>query len=495
MLIKRRKILVCFLILLCISLVACKNSENTLKPNDDQNNDKSFAISDLVIGFYEGTTNQSGQNVLTSLNLKEGGIYEFYISTLGLVDQGKYEMIDENSIKFSSQETTSEFIGKYNNGNIKSEFTINNNKTEYSFDQVGSPDDFYKVFLGDYIATNASNEVVVLSLRNNKMFEISSTDINGNFDIINGELILKGSNNELLSKGKFDVKEKVIDISLNINNVENNYTFFMNSEDNNISYYGYSAIGMSGNTPVTLIIKPAKRFEVITSKPRGIGVYEIGKSVDGGYEITLKYTDPASRPDGTDFIMNGVISSEDITNPNTTIIIEQIEYMVDMGEGSLSTMNLGRVEFSTKPFEEAVAEKPEVVQTPVETTEPKDTSGSNNQTETNEPKKPEETKPAEQNNENNDTKDTTLNIVGQYATTVMGTTEVLLDIKEDGTYELGTGETGKYEVTSDGKITFTPDTEGRNPYETVYDTTLNGFTINFAIIKGTPVNDYVFIKK
>lgn len=502
MFIKKRKLIAGILVLLLIiSLVGCKdsldNSETSL--HNKQDNTKGDTITnDFVIGFYEGTTNQSGQNVLTSLNLKEGDSYEFYISTIGLIDRGKYEMIDENSIKFISQETSSEIMGRYNNGKITSDFAIDGSKSEFIFEQVGSPDDFYKVFLGDYIATNSSDEIIVLSLRENKLFEISSTDINGNFDIINGKLVLLKGNNELLSIGEFDLKEKSITILLNLNNVENQYIFSQNSEENNIVYYGYSTKGMSGSTPVTLIIKPAKRFEIVTSKPRGIGIYEIGKSINGGYEIILTYTDPASRPDGSTFTMTGVINNENINDENTTITIEQIEYQVDMGEGSLSTMNLGRVEFSTKPLEEDSIEKP-IEQTKDDKTAPEDTTKPDDKEKPEDTEKPNETgktegpKPTEQ--DNNETKEETIDVVGQYVTTVMGTTEVIMDIKADGSYELGTGETGTYEVSPEGKITFTSNTEGRKPYDTVYDSTTGGFTITFSIINGTPENDYVFIKK
>ena len=484
MIIKNKNLMVSILsLLLIISLVGCSKPQNTSTDNIDstQDNTKNNTITnDFVVGFYEGIIDQSGQSVLTSLNLKEGSNYELYISTLGLIDRGKYEMIDDNNIKFTSQETSNETTGSYNNGKIVTKFTAKGNEAEFTFEQVGSPDDFYKLFLGDYIATNSNNEVIVLALRENKLFEISSTDIKGSYDIIDEKLVLTRDNNEAFSIGDFDLKEKVISISLKLNNTEYQYIFSQNSEDNNITYYGYSTKGMSGNTPVSLVIKPAKMFEIVTSKPRGVGVYEIGKKVDGGYEIILTYTNPAKRPDGGAFTMNGIISSENINDTNTTIIIEQIEYQVDMGGGSLSTMNLGKVEFSTKPLEESTTEKPSE-QKPADTTKPVEST------------KPDETKPTE--TPKDETKEDTINVVGQYVTTVMGTTEVIMDIKADGSYELGTGETGTYVVTSDGKITFTPATEGRNTYETTYDSKTGGFTIKFSIINGTPENEYVFSKK
>lgn len=501
MIIKNSKLIIGVLIILIfITLIGCSNKPKDTNmdnlndsPPNDNTSDK--PANDFIVGYYEGTTDQSGQNVLTSLNLKEGSTYELYISTTGLVDRGIYKVLDKENIKFTSEMTSGELKGSYNNGRIISHFSIGSTESELTFDQVGSPDDFYKYFLGDYIAAASNNDIFVLSLRENKLFEISSTDLKGTFEIIDGKIILTKDNNEKLSTGDFFAEEKSVKITLPINNAESEYLFTQNSEENNITYYGFSTKGMSGNTPVNLIIKPAKRFELVTSKPRGIGTYEIGEKTDGGYKLVLTYTDPAARPDGSIFTMNGIISSENINDVSAVITVEQVEYQVDMGSGNLSTMNLGRVEFSTTLPKESSSETSGA---PAQDNPPDDTASTDNTAPA------DDTKPADNTNAEEDkkpespqeeTKDNTLNVVGSYTTTVMGTTEVIMELKDDGSYELGTGESGTYTVSKDGKITFTPATEGRPSYETCFDSEGTSFTVKFSIINGTSESNYVFTKK
>jgi len=106
-------------------------------------------------------------------------------------------------------------------------------------------------------------------------------------------------------------------------------------------YKGVSPVGMAGSTPVTLLLKPGKAFEVITTAPRGVGSYEIG---DDG-RIVLTYLDPSARPDGTEFQMFGTTENNDVSVAGNVIVIETVEYTVQMGPDP-SVLNLQEVEFT-----------------------------------------------------------------------------------------------------------------------------------------------------
>jgi hypothetical protein len=110
-----------------------------------------------------------------------------------------------------------------------------------------------------------------------------------------------------------------------------------------IIYKGTATVGMTGSTAVTLVFKDDEKFELQTTKPRGTGTYKITEE-GGKIIITLIYTEPAKKPDGSEFKMIGTIKNKDIKAPGNSISVDVVEYIINMGSGD-SVMNLGQVTF------------------------------------------------------------------------------------------------------------------------------------------------------
>jgi hypothetical protein len=117
------------------------------------------------------------------------------------------------------------------------------------------------------------------------------------------------------------------------------------TEEDMTTYKGTASKGMGGSTEVTLVMKKGGRFELITSKPRGRGNFEVAED----NSISLTYTDPETRPDGEKFVMTGTTKTQDVFAADNEIMLNTVEYIVVMQEDP-SVMDLGTVTFT--PAEE-----------------------------------------------------------------------------------------------------------------------------------------------
>ncbi len=104
------------------------------------------------------------------------------------------------------------------------------------------------------------------------------------------------------------------------------------------TYEGIAAVGMGGaGTSVTIHFYSDDTFDLWTSKLRDTGVYEI---VDGAINLTYD----TDHPDGGDWVLTGTITTEDVTDVLTVIVIDPVEYAIDMGAGPV-VMDVGAATF------------------------------------------------------------------------------------------------------------------------------------------------------
>lgn len=296
-------------------------------------------------GTYEGEWAMSPMmKPLVSLVLSEDGKYEFFVSIMGLSEEGTYT-IDGDKISFiSSLEGASAVDGAFADGIITASFALGMGPVELTFTQVGTPDDVYKNFLGDYLTTVMGRTEVILELRPGRKYINSLSGETGTFKLSDGVFTLTPDDGTEVV-GEFDLKtnEIKLNISLMPGTPSGDFTFTKVPEEDVLTYKGTSSVGMSGSTEVTLLLKKGNLFEVLTTKSRGVGKYEVTE-VDGKNIVKLTYLDPATRPDGNEFVMSGTSVNSDLTASGNKITVDNIEYIVVMGDAE-SVMDLKTVEF------------------------------------------------------------------------------------------------------------------------------------------------------
>lgn len=297
-------------------------------------------------GTYEGEWEMSPRmKPLASLVLTEDMGYEFYISILGLVGQGTYSIAGDGTITFDPADEGAESTeGTYSEGVIEVPFVLGEEPADLTLTMVGSPDDVYAPFLGDYMTTVMGSREVILELQPGKRYMNTLSGEGGTFVISNGDITLIPDREDAEPvEGTINpgTKEITVNMAVMSGTPSTELVFRKLTEDDMITYKGIAEKGMGGSTEVTLLIKKGGRFEVLTSKPRGRGNYNVGDD----NSLTLTYTDPEARPDGSEFLMTGKTSSDDLFSPENEITVDTIEYIVVMQEDP-SVMDLGTVTFT-----------------------------------------------------------------------------------------------------------------------------------------------------
>ncbi len=330
-------------LLLFGALIGCGNKE------DDGSGGEGEDSSAVSLGTYEGEWAMTPQmKPLVSLVLEEGNRYEFYVSIMGLAEEGGFSLKDDGTIVFNPKEGE-KTEGTYEEGMVTAPFMLGEERVELSFLQVGSPDDVYENFLGDYLTTAMGDTDVLLELKAGKQYENTLSGETGSFKIKDGEITLMPEGNEAESvSGTMDLRSKTITIAMSLapGTPESEYTFRPLTDEDVYTYKGTAEKGMGGSTEVTLLMKRGGRFELVTSKPRGTGNYTISEE-GGSLVINLEYTDPAERPDGGAFIMTGTTEHKNVGTPGNVITLETVEYIVVMQDDP-SVMDLGTVKFTVQ---------------------------------------------------------------------------------------------------------------------------------------------------
>lgn len=346
-------------LLLIVSMVlvtACGKKETTETPEvptpDPVVEEPALSVSD-VVGNYEGEWAMSpNMKPLTSLVLTNDGKYELYISIMGLVEEGTFNVNGADEITFTSS-TAVETVGKYDTGVVTAAFSLDGSPVDFQLSQVGNPDDVYATFLGTYKGTvMGSTEVNIMLLPGSKYVNALSQE-EGTFKIYNGEITLTPNDGEAVV-GVYDVSKNEMTLTMSVmpGTPTTEITFSKEtaeeaSEPSGKVFVGTSAVGMSGSTEVKLIMQENNSFVLETTKPRGTGTYEI-KTENGVSSLVLTFTDPAAKPDGSPFVLTGVMTSEDLFAAGNEVTFATIEYLIDMN-GTKSVMDLGEVTFTLAP--------------------------------------------------------------------------------------------------------------------------------------------------
>ncbi len=346
----RRLAAAAVIMLVAMMVVACTPQATppaVVTPPVPQGPKNSVPLKDLA-GSYEGEWAMSpNMKPLASLVLTTEQRYQVYLSITGLLDEGKFEIQDDKVISFVSDGAGSSAIkGKYNEGVLTVGFPINKQPTEIAYKQVGTPQDVYKPFLGDYVTKVMGKTDVLLSLRPNRKYVNHLSKETGTFKISNGQITLTPSTASAIAvQGTINPSNNEIAIQMSVmpGTPAAKMTFTKVPEKSMAVYKGNSSVGMSGSTAVQLTFKPGNAFALQTSSPRGVGTYEVVEK-DGKLALTLTYLDPAKTPEGAEFRMVGTTSNKDLWAAGNVIVIESVEYIVSM-EGNASIMKLGKVEF------------------------------------------------------------------------------------------------------------------------------------------------------
>lgn len=297
----------------------------------------------LNTGTYEAEWAMTPQmKPLLSLVVDDTGEYAFYVSIMGLAEEGRYETADDGTITFTPL-SGEPHEGTFDAGSITTSFRLGEEPSEFTFTQVGSPDDVYESFVGDYLTSIMQGTLqVMFELKRGARYVNTLSGETGTFRIADGSITLTPEGDGDPIVGSFDLRSNTFTVTMSVmpRTPSTEMTFRKIGDDDVAVYRGMAAKGMGGSTEVTLVFKPAGRFELITSKPRGSGNFEID-----GQTITLTYTDPAERPDGGAFEMTGSVSAPDVFAADTEVTIDLIEYVVVM-ETTPSVMDLGAVTFA-----------------------------------------------------------------------------------------------------------------------------------------------------
>lgn len=315
-------------------LVGCGDAEEDAQAESEPEN------AGVSVGTYEGEWTMSATTKpLVSLVMEDDGSYEFFVSIMGLVESGAYSLADDGTLTFAP-ESGAEHTGTYTEGMVDAAFELGGSPVDLTFIQVGSPDDVYDEFLGDYLG-EVDGEQFLLELIPGRQYSLSLTNETGTFAIADGQITLTPNGSGRTVTAPIDLSTKAISLPQSGGTVELRKLGW----DEVARYEGMAEKGMGGGTPVTVIFKPAGHFELITSKPRGRGRYSVESAADG-YALTLTYSEPAERPDnGEPFVLTGTISSNDPFVADTTVTIDTVEYIVVM-QADPSVMDLGGVELT-----------------------------------------------------------------------------------------------------------------------------------------------------
>lgn len=329
-------------VFICFLLVAAcgADGEDASSAADTPSAEDSGAV--VGPGTYEGELALSAtERPLVSLVVAGDGSYELFVSSIGLVEQGNLQLDDD--VLTISPESVDARTGSYSEGMITAPFEIGGESAELRLIQVGSPDDVYEEFLGDYLAEIGDSEFL-LELVPGRRYENTLTGATGTFRIANGEIALDPDAEGAVTTGQIDPDAGVISATFPLADGSGLVEFRKLAWDEIAHYEGLAEKGMGGGTPVYVDIKPAARFELITSRPRGRGFYTI--AADGTtVTIELTYTDPAENPDGGRFVMSGTLASPDPFATDNVLTIESVQYIVVM-QATPSVMDLGAVELT-----------------------------------------------------------------------------------------------------------------------------------------------------
>ena len=155
------------------------------------------SMEDLA-GSYEGEWAMSPMmKPLASLVLKEDNTYEFYLSIMGLMEEGSFEIQNDYVVAFTSASGGEAIKGKYDEGFLTVAFTINNKPTEISYMQVGTPEDVYQGFLGDYRTTVMGRLHLLIGLRKGQQYIDYYNKQTGTFRVSGGKITLTPSDNSI----------------------------------------------------------------------------------------------------------------------------------------------------------------------------------------------------------------------------------------------------------------------------------------------------------
>lgn len=273
-------LLISLVIAMVIPITACKKNEPALVDVEVPNKKpKDILKLEDIVGFYEWEWEMSPNiKPLVSLVLLEDSKYELYISIMGLLEEGTFDITDENTITFTPNESgISAIEGKYEAGTITAAFLFDHNPTSITYIQVGSPDDVYKEFLGDYVTGVMGTTDVTISLLPNRKYVNSLSKETGTFRIYNGEITLTpDADPSAAITGEFNLAnhQMVITMSVMPGTPKAEMTFKKLSADQLLVYEGSSSIGMTGSTPVKLTLKPGN---VLKSKQLSLEVVEFMK--------------------------------------------------------------------------------------------------------------------------------------------------------------------------------------------------------------------------
>ena len=305
------------------------------------------SMEDLA-GSYEGEWAMSPMmKPLASLVMKEDNTYEFYLSIMGLMEEGTFEIQNDYVVAFTSAAGGEPIKGKYDEGFLTVAFPINNSPTEISYMQVGSPEDVYQGFLGDYRTTVMGRLHLLIGLRKGQQYIDYYSKQTGTFKVSGGKITLTPSDNSIAPMtGPISLSTKDFTVSMELMGPgrPSELTFTKIAPEDVAVYKGRSTVGMAGFTDVTLLLKPGNAFEILTASPRGVGYFVVEE--DG--KIVLTYMDPPTTPDGEEYIMTGTTANQDVFATGNKISIESVKYTLSMGDGP-RIMDLLDVEFTLEP--------------------------------------------------------------------------------------------------------------------------------------------------
>ena len=154
---------------------------------------------------------------------------------------------------------------------------------------------------------------------------------------VTSDMIMDGVDLTVVGEGMGVIKVTVLNSSGNTTTTT--IMIFINAPVLTAKYEGTAPLGMTeAGTFVTVNFYDNMTFDLWTSSLRGSGPYEITDGV-----ISLSYTE--EHPDGGDWVLTGTINTTDITDPTTVMVIDPVEYSINMGSGPI-VMDVGTTTFA-----------------------------------------------------------------------------------------------------------------------------------------------------